>query len=215
MKILSTNVAVPQADPGGADRVSGIDKQPRERIRVSAPGPSYGDGSGVESDVIGDTKHHGGAEKAVYAFAREELDYWQKQLGRELRPGVFGENLTTTGVDWSAQLINQRMRIGSAVLEVSISRQPCRTFAAWLEQRGWVKRFAEHGDCGAYLRVIEAGEIRPGDSIELFDAPTHALTMRTLFAANMGDREAMAAVLEADCVAPMYRERFEKMLRSQ
>lgn len=175
-----------------------------------APGPSYGDGSGVHGDVIGDSKHHGGADKAVYAFAREELDYWQESLGRALPAGAFGENLTTTGVDWSEQLINQRMRIGTAILEVSISRQPCRTFAAWLDERGWVKRFAQHGDCGAYLRVIEPGEIHPGDPIELFDAPTHSITMRTLFAANMGDRDAAAAVLEANCVPAEYLKRFER-----
>lgn len=135
-RVISVNVAAPRPDPGGADRVSGIDKRPAPHIDVFAPGPDYGDGSGVDGDVIGDSKHHGGAHKAVYAFAREELDFWWGELEREAMPGdggfadgAFGENLTTVGVDLEALRINQRVRIGTAELEVSVVRQPCRTFA--------------------------------------------------------------------------------------
>ena len=100
--ILSTNIAIPQPDPAGADRRSGITKVPADHLDVFAPGPSYGDGSGVEGDFVGDSEHHGGAQKAVYAFSREQLDYWQAELGRPLGPGAFGENLTTRGIDVDA-----------------------------------------------------------------------------------------------------------------
>ena len=99
MQVISTNVAVRRPDPSGRHEFSGIDKKPQDFIDVAAPGPHYGDGSGVRGDIIGDTQHHGGNDKAVYAYSREELDYWQSELSRPLASGGFGENLTTQGVD--------------------------------------------------------------------------------------------------------------------
>lgn len=211
--ILSTNLGRPQPDPGGARRQSGIDKRPVDSLEVFAPGPNYGDGSGVVGDTVGDVKHHGGAQKAVYAFSREQLDYWQERLGREFLPGSFGENLTTEGIDLSALLINQRVRVGTAELEVSTSRQPCRTFGAWIREAGWLKAFIGHGHCGAYFRVATPGVIRAGDPIELVGRPDHDVDMFTLFAANTGDKQAARRVVEARCMPEMYRGRFEAMLR--
>src|SRR5699024_1628390 len=131
-RVISTNIAVPCDNAAGTYSRTGINKQPAESISVFAPGPHYGDGSGVEGDFIGDDQHHGGAHKAVYAFSREELDFWQQELGRELIDGSFGENLTTQGINLGNLVINQRVRIGNAVLEVSVPRTPCATFAAWL-----------------------------------------------------------------------------------
>lgn len=211
-RVLSTNVADPRPDPGGDDRLTGITKRPVEHLTVFAPGPDYGDGSGVEGDLIGDVKHHGGANKAVYAFSREELDYWAAELGRTLEAGTFGENLTTAGVDLERLLINQRVRLGSAVLEVSIPRQPCRTFAAHLGVRGWVKRFAAHGRCGVYFRVVQPGRIPSGAVIELDGRPDHDVDMLTAFAAAMGDDDAAARVVEAACLPAMYHERLVRRL---
>ena len=211
-RILSTNVAVAQPDPGGAQRVSGIDKRPQPSIDVDIPGPSYGDGSGVAGDTVGDSAHHGGAQKAVYAFAREELDFWQCELGRELPNGSFGENLTTEGLDLAGILINQRLHIGSAVLEVSVVRQPCRTFAGWLGERGWVKRFSERGHCGAYLRVIEPGCIAAGDAVELVGRPGHSIDMLTAFRAAQGDKVAARRVVDAGCLPSMYHERLVRLI---
>ena len=98
-RVASTNIAVPRDNAAGTYSRTGIDKQPAESISVFAPGPNYGDGSGVTGDFIGDDQHHGGAHKAVYAFSREELDFWQDELGRKLVDGSFGENLTTHGID--------------------------------------------------------------------------------------------------------------------
>ena len=210
--VLSTNVAVPRQDPGGTDRVSGIDKRPQPYIDVDIPGPSYGDGSGVDGDTVGDAKHHGGAQKAVYAFSREQLDHWEAELGRSFRNGSFGENLTTQGVDLSKLLINQRVTIGTAVLEVSIVRQPCRTFAGWLGEPGWVKRFSQHGHCGAYLRVIQPGRNAALDEIEFVGRPDHDIDMMTAFRAAQGDKEAARRVVAAQCLPSMYHERLVRLL---
>lgn len=150
-------------------RPTGIGKQPVEAISVSDPGPRRvvaGAGvSGVAGDHVGDGRHHGGSDQAVYAFAREELDAWERELGRELPVGMFGENLTTVGIDVDAAEVGDRWQVGTAVLEVRGPRVPCGTFAARLGERGWVGRFAAHGRSGAYLRVVQPGEIRPGDPI--------------------------------------------------
>lgn len=211
-RVLSTNVAVSRADPGGAERVSGIDKRPQPFLDVDIPGPAYGDGSGVAGDTVGDDKHHGGAQKAVYAFAREQLDHWEAELGRGLVNGSFGENLTTVGVDLAGVLINQRLSIGTAVLEVSVVRQPCRTFAGWMGVRGWVKRFSAHGHCGAYLRVVEPGRITAGDEIRFVGRPTHDIDMLTAFRAAQGDKDAARRVVAAACLPQMYHDRMVRLV---
>lgn len=207
-RVRSTNLAQPQPDPGGAKRVSGIDKRPVPELELFIPGPNYGDGAGVRGDVIGDAKHHGGAQKAVYGFAREELDHWAAELGRDLPDGTFGENLTTEGIDLEALVINQPLHIGEVVLEVSVPRRPCRTFAGWLAQRGWVKMFAARGRCGSYFRVVTPGVVRPGDVIEPGPAPEHGITMAESFAAAMGDREQQQRLVAARCLPEMYHRRY-------
>lgn len=204
--VLSTNIAQPFEVAGRSPRQTGIRKVAVDSLEVFVPGPNYGDGSGVAGDFVGDSKHHGGAEKAVYLYAREELDYWGEQAGTSYPNGMFGENITTTGVSWSEVLVNQRFSIGSAVLEVSSPRQPCRSFADWLGRKGWAKTFAQHGDCGTYARVIEAGTIMPGDSIVFHQSPEHGITMGMVFAAVMGDLEVAQKVVEGRCLRPHYHD---------
>lgn len=207
--VLTTNVAVSQPDPGGAGRVSGIDKHPVvSGIEVFAPGPDYGDGSGVRDDVVGDSLHHGGMHKAVYAFEREQLDFWDPSY----RNGYFGENLTTTAIDLSSVLINQRFQVGGAVLEVSVPRRPCRTFGAWLERKGWMKTFTAHGQAGAYFRVITPGQIMPGAELVALDEPEHGVTMGMAFRAKMGDKELARRVVDAGCLPGRYHEELVRLI---
>jgi MOSC domain-containing protein YiiM len=212
-RVRSVNLARPKAEPGGKGYRTGIDKRPVERIEVFAPGPRYGDGPGVVGDHVGDVQHHGGEHKAVYAFAREELDWWEVELQRGLSDGTFGENLTTEGIDLEGLRLGQRVRVGDdVVLEVSVPRQPCATFAGHLGERGWVRRFTEHGRCGAYFRVVVAGVVPAGAELELLDPPDHEVDMRTAFAAAMGDDEAARQVVGARCLPVMYHERLERRL---
>ncbi|MEV6318602.1 MOSC domain-containing protein [Streptomyces sp. NPDC051776] len=133
MKILSVNVgsAEPAACSNAPCDTTGIDKQPVETpVQVSPPGRPGVGGSGVAGDAVCNLRSHGGDDRAVYAFAREDLDGWESELGRRLPNGTFGENLTTLGIDVRAALVGERWRIGPAVvLEVTGARIPCRTFA--------------------------------------------------------------------------------------
>jgi MOSC domain-containing protein YiiM len=142
-KVLSLNLGRPAPSRAGDGHVTGIGKAPVDSARLRPPGPKLsGRGSGIEGDFIGSRRHHGGDQQAVYAYAREELDRWEERLGRQLPNGMFGENLTTVGVDVDGALIGERWAIGDeVVLEVCAPRIPCATFQARMGEKGWVKRF--------------------------------------------------------------------------
>lgn len=198
------NIGRPRANPWktGPD-VTGIDKRPVDGpVQVTAPGPKGTGSVGLAGDRAYDIANHGGTDQAVYAYAREDLDTWQRELERPLPNGVFGENLTTTGLDVNGALIGERWRIGDeVVLEVTCSRIPCGTFQGWLDRGGWIKRFTQAAVPGAYLRVITAGAIRAGDPIELVHRPqTHDVTVAVQFRAVTTEPELLPRLLAADAL---------------
>ncbi|HSE72370.1 MAG TPA: MOSC domain-containing protein [Nocardioidaceae bacterium] len=158
---------------------------------------------GLAGDEVADTKYHGGADKAVYAFAQEDLHYWTEQLGDTVAPGLFGENLTTVGLDLNEAVLGERWHIGTTVLQVCHVRIPCSVFKAWLGRSGfddtaWVKRFAEVGRPGAYLRVLQEGELRTGDPVRVEARPAHGITIGTMFRALTSERSWLPRLLEVD-----------------
>uniref|UniRef100_A0AAU2K4Y1 MOSC domain-containing protein n=1 Tax=Streptomyces sp. NBC_00049 TaxID=2903617 RepID=A0AAU2K4Y1_9ACTN len=182
------------------DGVTGIGKRPVPGpVRVFAPGPkATGLGSGVEGDAVCHRRHHGGDHQAVYAYAREDLDWWEAELGRELPAGLFGENFTTSGIDLTTALLGDRWRVGAdLVLEVASARIPCRTFQGALGESGWVKRFTREARPGAYLRVIEEGSVSPGDPIEIVHRPDHDVTVELWFRAFTTERTLLPRTLAA------------------
>jgi MOSC domain-containing protein YiiM len=201
MKLLSVNLGRPEPVPytDQPQGLTGIRKRPVEGpVRIAAPGPKGVGASGVAGDAVCDTRHHGGDEQAVYAYAREDLDDWERALGRPLPNGSFGENLTTDGLEVSHALIGERWRIGrQVVLEVTSGRIPCRTFQGHLGEPGWVRRFTRKGLTGAYLRVVEAGEIRAGDPVEIVHRPDHGVTAALQFRAVTTERELLPRLLAA------------------
>ncbi|MET7744031.1 MOSC domain-containing protein [Streptomyces sp. NPDC005385] len=215
MKLLSLNVgrarAVDYTDH--PDGVTGIDKRPVEgSVHVAAPGPKGSAASGLTGDTVCDLRHHGGDDQAVYAVAREDLDAWERELGRPLPNGVFGENLTTEGLDVSGALIGERWQIGSeVVLEITSGRIPCRTFQEHLGEKGWVRRFTLRGAPGAYLRVIVPGEIRAGDAVRIVHRPAHEVTVAVQFRAVTIQRDLLPDLLAAgDALHPEARAAAEK-----
>ncbi|MFI9239639.1 MOSC domain-containing protein [Streptomyces sp. NPDC053079] len=227
MYLISVNVGRPRTadDRPGFSGVfaeglaSGIDKRPVEGpVEVAAPGPKGTAGSGLAGDAVVSLRHHGGDDQAVYAFAREDLDGWERELGRRLPDGAFGENLTTSGIDVNGARIGERWRIGTdLLLEVTAPRIPCRTFADWLGESGWIRRFTQEAAPGAYLRVIEPGRIRAGDAVTVVHRPAHDVSVSQVFRALTTERALLPGVLAAgDALHPetrakalAYRERQE------
>ncbi|WP_030986214.1 MOSC domain-containing protein [Streptomyces sp. NRRL S-1813] len=205
MKLLTVNLGQPiPSEFTDAEGGTGIDKRPVDGpVAVTAPGPKGTGGSGLAGDAVVDLRHHGGDDQAVYAYAREDLDDWQRELGRELANGFFGENLTTSGVEVTGARIGEHWRVGpQLLLEVTSPRIPCRTFHGWLGERGWLKRFTQAAVPGAYLRVIEAGEIRAGDAVEVVHRPDHEVTIELMFRALTSRRELLPRLLEAGGALP-------------
>jgi MOSC domain-containing protein YiiM len=175
-QVESVNVGQTVDVPWGQLKRTAIDKRPVD-------GPVHVHEYGVGPDEIADLQHHGGPIQAVYAYAREDLATWAREIGRELRAGEFGENLTTQGVDLNLVRAGERWRVGGALLEVSGVRIPCSVFQGFLGEERWVKRFMVAGRPGAYLRVVEPGPVRAGDPIEVVETRDHDITIDVVFRA--------------------------------
>ncbi len=174
---------------GGKPARTAIGKRP-------AAGPVRVRALGLDGDTCADKENHGGREQAIYAYAREDLDWWTERLGRELRSGLFGENITTAGLDVSAALIGETWRIGTAVVQVTSPRIPCVTFHSWMDEPHWVKRFAAAGRPGAYLRVLAEGTVAAGDEAEVLDRPAARVTITESMRAYYGDQDLMRRILQ-------------------
>jgi MOSC domain-containing protein YiiM len=188
-RVVSVNTGRGKAaNWAGRLRRTAIDKQP-------ARGPVALGRLGADGDEQVDTGHHGGPHQALYAYAREDLDYWVERLGRELPGGTFGENLTTAGLDVSGAVIGETWQVGTAVVQVSSVRIPCGTFSGWMDEPGWVKRFAAAGRPGAYLRVLREGTASAGDPIEVLARRAESVTVAEAMLAYYGDTGLMRRLL--------------------
>ena len=183
-KVLSLNVVhavIP--DVGGSVGITSIDKR---SVSDSRPVTT----AGVAGDQRSDIPSHGMPEQAVYAYAREDYEWWEVELDKEIPAGKFGENLTTVGIDVTNAVIGQTWRIGSTLLQVTGPRIPCGTFARFMEEDKWVKRFMDEGMPGTYFQVLEAGEISAGDEIKIESTPEHGVTVSDVYQLVAGDRDA-------------------------
>jgi MOSC domain-containing protein YiiM len=165
-------------------------------------------GVNLDGDDQADRSVHGGPNKAVYAYAIEEIRAWEAELGRTLPPAAFGENLTTEGIDVSGALVGDRWRIGTTFLEVVQPRLPCCKLALRFDDPRFVKRFAQMSRPGAYLRIIEEGELGAGDPIEvdLADRPAHEVSVRLIFDAILRDPGLIPRALQAPQLLPSLRD---------
>jgi MOSC domain-containing protein YiiM len=207
-RVRSVNVGQPRAR-AWAD----LGRTSIEKLPVDGPVAAYR--LGLEGDQVSDTKHHGGVDKAVYAFAREDLDFWTEELGQPIRDGLFGENLTTEGIDVNEAVVGEQWRIGSAVLEIASVRIPCTDFKGWMAETGyddtsWVKRFAAEARPGPYLRVVEEGLVAAGDALEVVHRPGHGVTVSTMFLALTTDRALLPRLLAVDGLTARARATAEK-----
>ncbi|MEH1011892.1 MOSC domain-containing protein [Micromonospora sp. CPCC 206060] len=206
-RLLSVNLAVvTRADwAGDPSGLSGIDKRPTDgRVVLRA--------DGVEGDFVGERAVHGGVDKAVYAYAKEDTAWWERDLGRDIPPGGLGENITTEAIDVTGAVIGERWTIGSAVLEVAQPRLPCRTFAGYWGVPDLIKRFTARGVPGAYLRVVQDGDVGAGDPVEVTYRPEHGLTLGATFRALTSEPALLPRLLLAPELPEEIRDKARRRL---
>lgn len=169
MHVVSVQVGSPHTLQVGERAVeTGIIKSPVEEMIVNV--------EGIAGDAVMNTKHHGGPDQAVYVYSFEDYEWWNQQLNRSLEPGVFGENLTVSGIPELVRT-GDRLEIDGVVLEVTAPRIPCATFAARMGEPGWIRRFRDAGRSGFYCRVLEPGIIRAGTTLEWIFAPEENISL--------------------------------------
>jgi MOSC domain-containing protein YiiM len=198
-KVLSVNVGRPRKfDYNGRPAQSAIWKSPVAG-RIAARGVN------LEGDDQADRKAHGGPDKSVYAYAIEDMRWWEEKLGRSLQYGEFGENLTTEGVGVNDALVGERWAIGTAVFEVSEPRIPCWRLGVRMNDQGFVRRFTEALRPGAYLRIIAEGVLGAGDEIRIIERPDHDLTVRDIFRIYTHDRGEVERLLAVPRISESWR----------
>ena len=173
--VLSVNVGrAREFDYNGRPAKSAIWKSP-------VTGRIVARGVNLEGDDQADRKAHGGPDKSVYAYAIEDMRWWEERLGRSLEYGQFGENLTTEGVAVNDALVGERWAIGTAVFEVSEPRIPCRRLGVRMNDQGFMRRFTESLRPGTYLCIIVQGAVGAKDEIRIIERPSQVSQFETYF----------------------------------
>lgn len=161
MKLANINIGQERTQQNGNKlETTGIYKLP-------TPEPVHISSLGIKEDFIASKKHHGGPDQAMYVYGTTDYDWWSTELGRDLYPGTFGENLDITELESAQFNIGDRLLIGSAILEITAPRIPCGTFAARMEDPQFVKRFRHAERPGFYCRVLQEGTVEMGNDVKI------------------------------------------------
>ena len=158
-------------------------------------------GVNLVGDDQADRRVHGGLDKAVYAYSREDYEFWREHEGMVTPPGLFGENLTVEGLDLSAALPGERWSVGSTLLEVAQPRLPCFKLGLHFDDPRMLKRFTQASRPGAYLRIVDEGDLGAGDAVEVVDRPDHGVTVQVVSDAILKDISLGPRALEAPQLA--------------
>jgi MOSC domain-containing protein YiiM len=163
-------------------------------------------GVNIAGDDQADRSVHGGVDKAVYAYSRDDYEWWAGELGTDApQAGTFGENLTVSEVDLNAAEVGERWRVGSVLLEVSEPRFPCFKLGIRMDDPRFLKRFAAARRPGLYLRIVEEGDLGAGDNIEVVDRPGHGVTIGLFAEAYLRDRSRLIELLGAGALSASWR----------
>jgi MOSC domain-containing protein YiiM len=175
MRILSVNVGrARHIENAKSIGMTGIYKLP-------TAGPARVTSLGLEGDAVCDTENHGGVDQAVYAYGEPDYAWWTAELGRELPPGTFGENLTISELESAALAVGDRLHLDEVVLEVTAPRIPCVTLAARMGDPAFAKRFRRAERPGVYCRVLHEGVVRAGEAARLEPHAGERITVLEMF----------------------------------
>jgi MOSC domain-containing protein YiiM len=204
--VVSVNVGTPREVPWRGRTVrTAIWKRPvAGRVKVR--------GVNVDGDDQGDREVHGGVDKALYSYAAEDYEWWGAELGQELPPGAFGDNLTVRGIDVSGAEVGERWRAGGTLLEVAQPRTPCFKLGIRMGSQRFPRRFAAASRPGAYLRILTEGEVAAGDPVEVVHRPGHGLTVAEVSRIYHADHAAAARLLQVPELAGTWRQWAERLV---
>jgi len=145
--------------------------KPFESAIVKEPveGPIRAQPLGLDGDGQADLRHHGGPDQAVCGYPSEHLAAWRDELGLEMTPGAFGENLTVSGVDETDVCIGDVFADpdGSLRLQVTQARIPCWKLAHRWGRADLPERVRETRRTGWYFRVLVPGPVTAGTRLVL------------------------------------------------
>lgn len=213
MKIVSVNVGLPrEVNWKGRSVLTGIFKEPVEgAVKVRA--------LNLDGDRQADLTVHGGRDKAVYAYASEHYDYWRKELPETNLPSaMFGENLTTKGLFESEVNIGDRLRIGTALFEVTQPRMPCYKLGIRFGSDDIIKRFLQSERSGIYFAVIEEGEIKTGDEIEFISRDENKVTVTDIARLYTNEKEnldLLRRAIKVEALPESWRDYFQERLEEK
>lgn len=194
--VETVNVGTPRAvQANGHTVLTAIWKHPFEG-RVPLRGVN------LRGDDQADRTVHGGPDKAVYAYAIEDTEWWEAELGHALGSAAFGENLTVRGLPVSEAVIGEKWAVGTTRLQVAQPRLPCFKLGLRMGDPGFLKRFARARRPGAYLRVLREGDIAAGDAITVEERPAHGVTSALVSRALLGERQLLEVAVTATELPP-------------
>lgn len=205
MIIESLNIGLPKKETfHGREITTGICKTP-------LPGPLNLTAAGFENDGVGDLKHHGGPDKAVCVYSLDHYPYWEELLKIKLSEAAFGENLTVSGMREDEVCIGDIYETGSALLQVSQPRQPCRTLSARYERDDMIKLVRDSGLTGFYFRVLRTGSVKKGDQLRLQEKDKNVVTVafaNSIYHHRKTDCEGIERVLAVEALSASWRKSF-------
>lgn len=206
--IESLNIGLPRKELfQGKEYFTGIIKQP-------VPGPVRLTKLGFEGDGVADAKHHGGEDKALCVYSLDHYPYWEKTLGTSLPPAAFGENLTVSNIGENDICIGDVFQLGTAVVQVSQPRQPCRTLAARYNRRDMIKLVVDSGRTGFYCRVLQEGSVDSHARLVLRERDRNSVTIahaNHIYHHDRKNSEGIDTVLSLSPLSASWRESFRKL----
>ena len=209
MHLISLNTGTPRTEHfHGSEVVTGLCKLPVQGQLLLTK-------TGFAGDGVHDKKHHGGEDKAVCAYSADYYPHWETVLGEKLPPAAFGENLTVAGLREKEIHLGDCFRLGTALLQVSQPRQPCKTLAARYGRNDFVKLVVEAGYTGFYFRVIAEGLAGQNDTLELVTQDPGNVSIafaNRIYHHDRKNREGIARVLAVPALSASWRKSFQELL---
>ena len=170
----------------------------------------------LDGDRQADLSVHGGPQKAVYVYPSEHYDFWKHELpDMDLHWGIFGENLTTSGLLETEVNIGDKFRVGTAEVMVTQPRMPCYKLGIRFGRVDIIKRFLLSERSGFYLSVLKEGEVGAGDQFQLLeknDTGVKVVDVTRLYSSERNNVDLLQRAIATDALPESWREYFRKRL---